>query len=181
MRAVEAKLPGLLGVGHDRPPDWQPHGAVMAVVVGVLAGQEIKGGHLGPRPAQSAGEFAPSQGRRLARWIGINAWQPFSPPPYDIPLAICDTRTLAPQDVVIGRGSVPSMRELELDLPLFAWNPVQRCYYYSAFEPDETLLFVGIDSAGQENWRLVPHSAFDGPAGGNPRCSVEMRCMALFF
>ncbi|MBO9604093.1 MAG: hypothetical protein J7496_16455 [Novosphingobium sp.] len=124
-----------------------------------------------------------AQGRRLARWIGFNAWQPFSPPPYDIPLAICDTRTLAPGDVVIGRGSAPSMRELELDLPLFAWNADQRWYYYSAFEPDETLLFYGIDSAGPENWRLVPHSAFDnsGVKGANPRCSVEMRCMALFF
>ena len=94
---------------------------------------------------------------------------------------MCIRDRVAPADVVIGRGSAPSMRELQLDLPLFAWNPDHRWYYYSAFDPDETLLFYGIDSAGPENWRLVPHSAFDGPADGNPRCSVEMRCMALFF
>lgn len=124
-----------------------------------------------------------AQGRKLRRWIGMNAWQPFSPAPYDVPLAICDTRTVAPEDVVIGRGSAPSNREMAVDLPLFAYNPAHRWHYYSAYEPDEALLFIGLDSAGPQNWRLVPHSAFDNPSpvDAHPRCSVEMRCMALFF
>lgn len=125
-----------------------------------------------------------ANGRRLSRWIGFNAWQPSSPSPYDTPLAVCDTRTVAPDDVVIGRGSAPSNRALAIDLPLFAFNPQHRWYYHSAYAPDETLLFVGLDSAGPDNWRLVPHSAFDNPdapADAPPRCSVEMRCMALFF
>lgn len=127
---------------------------------------------------------AVARGRSLKRWIGINAWQPFSPPPYDIPLAVCDARSVTPDDLVIGRGSTPSNPDLAIDLPLFSYSPTHRWFYYSAYAPDEVLLFTGLDSAHPDDWRLVPHSAFDNPAcpdDAAPRCSVEMRTMALFF
>lgn len=125
-----------------------------------------------------------AQGRTLARWIGINVWQTISPPPYDTPLAVCDTRTVRPGDLVIGKGSAPSMPEISIELPLFAFSERHRWYYYSAMEPDEVLLFSGIDSAAPDSWRLVPHTAFDNPTcpqDAPPRNSIEMRTMALFF
>lgn len=125
-----------------------------------------------------------AQGRTLARWIGINVWQTISLPPYDTPLAVCDTRTVRPGDLVIGKGSAPSMPEISIELPFFAFSERHRWYYYSAMGPDEVLLFSGIDSAAPDSWRLVPHTAFDNPAcpqDAPPRNSIEMRTMALFF
>ena len=127
---------------------------------------------------------AVSDGRRLVRWIGLNVWQALSPPPHDTPLALCDTRTVAPEDLVVGRGSAPSRRDIEIDLPLFCHSPRHRWLYWSRLAPDEAIVFSGIDSSAPGDWRLVPHSAFDDPAcpaGAPPRSSVEIRCMALFF
>jgi hypothetical protein len=123
-------------------------------------------------------------GRKLSRWIGLNAWQAWSPPPYDTPLAVCDRHSMSLDDLVIGTGSAPSNPDFKLDLSLFAYSPAHRWYYYSAFAPDEALVFLGIDSAQRDAWQIVPHTAVDNPsapAGSPPRCSVEMRCMALFF
>ena len=124
------------------------------------------------------------RGRPLARWHGLNVWQAVSRPPYDTPLAFCDLRTVAPDDLVIGRGRIPSMPELELDLPLFAHNPEHRWYYWSHMAMDEALVFSGLESNATGTWRMVPHTAFDNrdcPADAPPRNSVETRCMALWF
>lgn len=123
-------------------------------------------------------------GRKLKRWLGLNAWQAWSPPPYDTPLAICDIRTMMLSDLVIGTGSAPSNPDFKLDLSLFSYNPRHRWFYYSAMAPDEVLVFQGIDSAEMGSWRIVPHTAVDNPLSppdAPPRCSVEMRTMALFF
>ena len=123
-------------------------------------------------------------GRRLRRWFGLNAWQAWSPPPYDTPLAVCDIRTMSLGDLVIGTGSAPSNPDFKLDLSLFSHNPAHRWYYYPALAADEVLVFHGIDSAELGHWRIVPHTAVDNPlcpADAAPRCSVEMRAMALFF
>jgi len=125
-----------------------------------------------------------ADGRKLKRWFGLNAWQTYSAPPYDTPLAVCDIRTMTLDDLVIGTGSAPSNPGLKLDLSLFSYSPAHRWYYYSQMAPDEVLVFQGIDSAERGNWRIVPHTAIDNPlcpAGSAPRCSVEMRTMALYF
>jgi hypothetical protein len=125
-----------------------------------------------------------ADGRRLKRWFGLNAWQAWSPPPYDTPLAVCDIRTMMLGDLVIGTGSAPSNPGLKLDLSLFSYSPAHRWYYYPALAPDEVLIFHGIDSAELGHWRIVPHTAVDNPLcppDAAPRCSVEMRTMALFF
>ena len=123
-------------------------------------------------------------GRALRRWMGINVWQAISAPPYDTPLAVCDTRTLRPDDLIVGRGSAPSVPGLAVDLPLYRFSELHRWYYFSRMQPDEALVFSGIDSAAEDDWRLVPHAAFDDPAcppDAQPRSSVEMRTLALFF
>jgi hypothetical protein len=125
-----------------------------------------------------------ADGRRLKRWIGLNAWQAWSQPPYDTPLAVCDKNSMSLDDLVIGTGSAPSNPDFTLDLSLFSHNRAHRWYYYSALAPDEALVFLGIDSAQRGAWQLVPHTAIDNPDAppeAAPRCSVEMRCMALFF
>ncbi len=137
---------------------------------------------LHPPALEAIERIAP--GRPLRRWMGINVWQAISPPPYDTPLAVCDTRTVRPEDLVVGRGSAPSVPGLEVDLPLYQFSDRHRWFYYSHMEPDQALVFSGIDSAAVDDWRLVPHSAFDDPAcpsGATPRSSVEIRTMALFF
>ncbi len=123
-------------------------------------------------------------GRKIRRWIGCNVWQPLSPSPYDVPLAVCDTRTVTPADVVVATGTVEHDRDVHIELALYAYNQKHRWFFYSSMEPGEALVFNGLDSDVPGQWRLVPHSAFDNPAcpeGTPPRHSMETRTMALFF
>lgn len=124
------------------------------------------------------------RGRKLKSWSGLNVWQSLGSPPYDTPLGLCDVRTVEPEDLVIGKGSSPSMPDFEIDLPLYAYSERHRWYYWSSFTAGETLVFCGIDSRAPGNWRMVPHSAFDSrdcPDDAPPRASVEARCLAMFF
>jgi hypothetical protein len=137
---------------------------------------------LHPPAVAAIAEVAP--GRRFRRWIGVNVWQAVSPPPYDTPLALCDTRTVAADDLIIGRGSAPAVPGFEVDLPLYRFNEHHRWYAYRAMQRDQALLFCGLDSAVPGDWRLVPHTAFDDPScppNAPPRASIEMRTLALFF
>ncbi len=127
---------------------------------------------------------AVSGGRKLTRWVGYNAWQAYSEPPYDTPLVFCDKRTVSPEALVIGTGSSKERPDFTMDLPFFVYDPQHRWYYYSAMRPDETVLFIGIEPLGDGRNDFVPHTAIDDPtcpADAPPRCSVEVRAMALYF
>jgi hypothetical protein len=119
------------------------------------------------------------------RLVGFNIWRAISGPPQDIPLAVCDARSVAPQDLVPGDGVYdegdPSTW-WELEAYLVRHNPAHRWIYFRDMRPDEALIFRAYDNLPQ--WRAgVPHSAFDDPScppGGPPRVSIEARAFAIF-
>jgi hypothetical protein len=126
-------------------------------------------------------KLAPGQ-----RLVGYNVWRVVSPPPQDVPLAVCDARTVArddlvPADGVYDQGDDPS-KWWELEAYLVRHNPAHRWIYYRDMRPDEVLIFRGYDNAPA--WRAgVPHSAFDDPAcppGAPPRVSIEARVYAVY-
>jgi hypothetical protein len=113
----------------------------------------------------------------------FNVWRPTTPPPQDVPLAICDQTTLAPSDWVIGRTVEPDIKIPE-GVPYLAsvYNPGQVWYYIPDLTPDDAVIFQGYDNNPDLPLGCL-HGAFTHPippAGAVPRASIEMRLFALF-
>lgn len=113
-----------------------------------------------------------------------NVWRTFTPPPQDIPLAVCDARSVAPQDpvdalAVMDAKDRPVFRNVTA---VYRPNPDHRWYYFRDMTADEVLIFKQHDSDSSRAHR-VPHSAFSDPtcpAGVPPRGSAEARILAVF-
>lgn len=127
---------------------------------------------------------APAEARRYSRVLAINAWRPISDPPHDLPLALCASNSIDPDD----------LREADFleeysdtarygdALSLCRANPRHRWYQVSAMRQDELLLFVEHDFADPAR-PPVMHSAFADPLcppSAVGRASVEVRTFAFF-
>jgi len=120
---------------------------------------------------------------RYSRVKMFNVWRPTTPPPQDVPLAICDMNTLLERDWVIGRTIEPDIKIPE-GVPYLAsvYNPEQVWYYISDLTPDDAVIFQGYDSKPDAPLGCL-HGAFTHPTpavGAVPRASIEMRLFALF-
>jgi hypothetical protein len=124
-------------------------------------------------------------GGSMRRFAHYNVWRVLSPPPQDIPLAVCDARSLAPGDLVEADAvfDVAGVPEWSFEGWVIRYNPLHRWFYFSGMHRDEVLVFKTNDSDPGEP-HCVPHSAFDDrscPAGVPPRASIEMRGTAYWF
>lgn len=138
---------------------------------------------------RTAAEFAlaaaPKDPRAIRRTAQHNIWRTFSAPPQDVPLAVCDARTVAPSDVVpadamFDKGGVVRWK---FEALLLRYNPAHRWYFFSDMTRDDVLVFKRNDTDPGEPHQ-VPHSAFTDlrvPVGTEPRASVEMRTMAYWY
>lgn len=118
------------------------------------------------------------------RWAFYNLWRAVSPPPQDVPLAVCDARSVAPDDEVTIAAVTVERRtdEIRHDTTGYRHNPEHRWYYFPDMTRDEVLVFKAHDTDPARP-RRVPHSAFTDPScppGVPTRASVEMRGLALF-
>jgi hypothetical protein len=117
--------------------------------------------------------------RSYSRLIIINTWRAFSPPPQDMPLALCDSSSLPDKDIVAyPYTDVESGTDWKVGVPRY--SPRHRWYYFPDLKGEELILFKSYDS--QHNCR-VAHAAFDNrktfPAA-KPRESVEARFFVYF-
>lgn len=123
--------------------------------------------------------------RPIRRFAHYNVWRTFSPPPQDVPLALCDARTVEARDLVPADAvfDVVGQPEWSFEGLVIRFNPGHRWLYFSGMTRDEVIVFKTNDSEqGQPS--QVPHSAFDDPScpsGVPPRCSIEMRACAYWF
>lgn len=114
-----------------------------------------------------------------AHYAIFNAWHPLIGPLRDNPLALCDTRSVAPEDlrpIDIQQAGGRAGQVYEV-----LQRDTQRWHYVSDMQPEEMLLFIGYDSSAPT--RFVPHGAFDdlhAVAPVPPRASIEYRVLALF-
>jgi hypothetical protein len=121
----------------------------------------------------------------VRRFAHYNLWRVFSPPPQNVPLAVCDSRSVSPSDLVEADAvmDVPGKPESSYVGLLVRYNSRHRWSYFSHMNRDEVLVFKTHDSdAGQPNH--VPHVAFNDPtcpAGLAARASIEMRGIAYWF
>lgn len=122
--------------------------------------------------------------RPIRRFAHYNIWRTFSPAPQDVPLALCDARTVERRDLVPADAvfDVTGQPEWSFEGLVIRFNPRHRWVYFSNMTRDEVIVFKTHDSSAGEPSQ-VPHSAFDDPScppGVPPRCSIEMRACAYW-
>lgn len=123
-------------------------------------------------------------GRPIRRYAHYNIWRVLTPPPQDIPLAVCDARSISTADLIDADliTDTPGSPESSVVLVLLRYNPRHRWWYFSNMERDEVLVFKSYDSDPDQP-RQVPHSAFKNPVcppGIASRASIEMRATAVW-
>lgn len=148
--------------GHEPPIDFV-HSDYMPNTAGV--------GTIGPaRYGAWSGE------RRFAMY---NLWKLLSEGRTNRPLAVCDARSVAEDDIVVGE----SHHDIIFETVFLRHNPNHRWAYFPDLTSDELLVFKQADSDRSQP-RIVPHSAFVdnscSPAA-HPRISMECRCLALWY
>jgi hypothetical protein len=109
----------------------------------------------------------------------INLWRPIRGPLIDAPLAVCDARTVAfdelvPTDLIYQHrvGETYSVRH----------SPAHRWYFYPHMRVDEVLLLKCYDSEIDGRARFAPHTAFNDPGTPDhapPRESIELRTLVF--
>ena len=118
-----------------------------------------------------------------SRFMLMQTWRVVSPGPQDTPLAICDSRTVPPEDTVLfdTRLGPEEQPGNFFEARFCKYRPDHEWYYLSDMEPDDVLLFTGFDGAAPRGWNAM-HSAFDNPFGqdGPPRQSIEARFFVLW-
>ena len=111
----------------------------------------------------------------------VNLWRPIKSPVLDAPLAVCDARSVAPQDLVASDLVFPDRRGETYNL---VYNPGQRWFYAPEMRADEVLLLKCFDSRDDGAVaRFAPHTAFidpTAPSDAPPRESIELRTFAIF-
>ncbi len=126
-----------------------------------------------------------AKGRPFRRYAAYNLWRALSPAPQDVPLALCDARSISPQDLIVADAifDPPGGTEWRFESWVVAHNPAHRWYYYPDLAIDEAVLFKTNDS-DPARAHLMPHVAFDdplAPAGAPPRVSIEMRATCFWW
>jgi hypothetical protein len=133
--------------------------------------------------AAFAGRAAPSD-RTHARFVHYNVWRAISAPPQDVPLAVCDARSIAANDLIKADAvfDSPGQPEWSFEGIVLAHGFAHRWHWFSNMTRDEALIFKTNDS-DLTRAHCVPHVAFDDPSCGPqtpPRASIEMRAIALW-
>jgi hypothetical protein len=156
-------------------------------------GQRSRGAHAGPA-GRVHNDYTEASGRRrlsmvlndphseaaVTRFCILTLWRAITPyPVLDTPLAVCDARSVAADDLV---ASEIRYRDRTGEIYLVTHNPDHRWWYVPHMERDEVLVFKQYDSATGVA-RFTPHAAFDhpdAPAGAPPRQSIEVRCLVTY-
>jgi len=109
----------------------------------------------------------------------INMWRPIRGPLRDAPLAVCDSRTVAPDDLV---PSDLVYRDRTGETYSVRYNPAHRWFYVPEMRRDEALLLKIADTKTDISARFMPHTAFTDPTtppDAFPRESIELRTLAF--
>lgn len=120
-------------------------------------------------------------GRRCAIY---HVWRSPTPAPRNVPLALCDARSVQAQDCVAADTILdfPGSRPGRTESTLFHYHPDQQWYYFPDMTSDEVIVFKDFDSDGRFPCR-VPHTAFEDPtcpAGVPARVSLDLQLFAIF-
>jgi hypothetical protein len=114
------------------------------------------------------------------RFAVINVWRPIRGPVEEKPLALCDARSVSPQDWVPTDLLYPDRVG---EIYYVAHNPAQRWFYFPQMTREEAVLLKCYDSSTDGRARFSPHTAFadpTSPVNARPRESIEVRTLVFF-
>jgi hypothetical protein len=109
----------------------------------------------------------------------INLWRPIRGPLLDSPLAVCDARTVKPNELVAADLVYPNRVGETYSVK---YNPDHQWFYVQRMTADEVLLLKCFDSKTDGRARFAPHSAFIDPTtppDAPPRESIELRTLVF--
>jgi hypothetical protein len=118
----------------------------------------------------------PEEADRLLsnRFAEINVWRAIRGPIESSPLALCDARSLSPEDVV---PADLVYRDRVGETYGFTYNPNHRWYYFPRLRPDEAILLKCYDSKDDGRARFTAHTSFDDPSSApTPRHAKVSKC-----
>ena len=127
------------------------------------------------------------------RFLVSSYWRAFSPPPQDVPLAICDGRTsfggeeksntlfIVDQFPTGDALTAPVEGEDQMiAATIFSYNPGMRWWYFSNMTRDDALLFKFHDSDHSRTWRC-PHTAFRDTSFPDAKIRESIECRSVAF
>jgi hypothetical protein len=137
---------------------------------------------------------ANSQGPGFERFIAFSLWRALSPPPQDMPLALCEGRSVRDEEgthnTKVDVNEIPTADALFAPIEgeenmaaatIFHHSPDHRWWYFPDMTPDEVIFIKFYDSDHRTAWRC-PHTAFRDTSRpeANWRRSIEFRAIAYF-
>src|SRR5579864_4737084 len=114
------------------------------------------------------------------RFAIIQVWRPIRRPVESFPLAICDARTVSPDDLVISERRYPNRVGQTYAI---TYNSAHKWYVFPRMRREEAIVFKVFDSIKDGRARWTAHTAFDDPTSppnARPRESIEIRTLAFF-
>jgi hypothetical protein len=114
------------------------------------------------------------------RFAIIQVWRPIRHPVESFPLAICDARSLSPDNLVVSERRYPNRIGQTYAI---TYNPDHAWYWFPRMRRDEALVFKVYDKLTDGRARWTAHTAFHDPTSSpnaRPRESIEIRTLAFF-
>lgn len=109
----------------------------------------------------------------------INVWRPIKGPLLDAPLAVCDAKSVQPNDLIASDLIYPHRIGETYSV---TYRPSHLWFYFRSMQTDEALLLKCYDSKNDGRARFAPHTAFtdpETPADAPPRESIEIRALVF--
>ena len=127
-------------------------------------------------------EMLPHEAASLSaqRFAIVNVWRSIAGTVETMPMAFCDSTTLAYGDIV---EVTRQARDRTGQIQMAYYNPAHRWGYFPHMTPDEVVLIKTYDSAVDGRNRFTIHTAFADPASAPdapPRQSIESRAFLFF-
>lgn len=118
------------------------------------------------------------------RIAGYQTWRALTSPPQDRPLALCDARSIRPDDIVaLGTTTQsPDSKTMQYELTLAKYNPDHRWAYFPNMTLDELLVWRSADTDPGNN-KTVFHASFLDPSVAEaaiPRISIDARYLCFY-
>jgi len=131
---------------------------------------------------QRVRDLLPNEADELLRrrFAIIQVWRPIRHPVETFPLAICDARTLSPENLVVSERRYPNRLGQTYAI---TYNPEHAWYWFPRMQRNEALVFKVYDSLRNGHARWTAHTAFQDPTSpphARPRESIEIRTLAFF-
>jgi hypothetical protein len=133
-------------------------------------------------------------GPGFRRFIAFSLWRALSPPPQDMPVALCDGRSVRDDEgthnTKVDVDEIPTGDALFAPIDgeenmsaatIFHYSPAHRWWYFPDMTPDEVIFIKFYDSDHRTAWRC-PHTAFRDSSrpDARERRSIEYRAIAYF-